>query len=584
MYNSLKNKWIVAAAAGILLLASTVAYKSYAQPQRNAVLGGNGISHVLLISIDGMHAVDFLNCSQGVSGIEPYCPNLTALAATGVNYLNTSTSKPSDSFPGLTALVSGGTPRSFGAFYDVAYDRSLDPPARTTGNGVAGAPDLCTPYTVPTGTTTEFDEGIDINQTKLNGGAPAGVDGGIASIDPKRLERDPAQGCAPVYPWNFVRTNTIFGVIHTAGGYTAWSDKHPSYSSVSGPGNGTNIDDYYSPEINSVPVSLPTVPGCHPLPDQTHVSSSDAWTDSFQNIQCYDSLKVKAVINEINGLTHNGKASAPTPALLGMNFQAVSVGEKLIEKSLSLTGGYQDSIGTPTPSLMGEIEFVDAAIGEMVAALRSNGISESTLIVITAKHGQSPLDSARYLGISNSTGDPITTSPATILDGAGCLPLSESPSNPTGIGPTEDDVSMIWLNSTCTTASAVSMLRSTSPANNNVAGIGEIFSGPLLTTYFNAPGLPPVGDPRTPDILVTPDIGVTYSGSHKKLAEHGGFSRDDTNVIMLLSNPGFKAKTVTSSVETAQVAPTILKALGLEPSQLQAVQMEHTQVLPAVQF
>ena len=302
------------------------------------------------------------------------------------------------------------------------------------------------------------------------------------------------------------------------------------------------------------------------------------------NIQCYDSLKVKSVLNEINGLTHNGKSAAPTPTILGMNFQAVSVGEKLIEKSLSLTGGYLDSIGTPSPSLMGEIEFVDASIGEMVAALRNNGISGSTLIVITAKHGQSPIDSARYLGIANSTGDPITTSPATILDGAGCLPLSESPSNPTGIGPTEDDVSMIWLNNTCTTASAVSLLRSTSPANNNVAGIGEIFSGPILTTYFNAPGLPPSGDPRTPDILVTPDIGVTYSGSGKKLAEHGGFSRDDTNVIMLLSNPSFKAKTVTSFVETAQVAPTILKALGLDPNQLQGVQMEHTQVLPAVTF
>ena len=173
----------------------------------------------------------------------------------------------------------------------------------------------------------------------------------------------------------------------------------------------------------------------------------------------------------------------------------------------------------------------------MVAALKSNGIYESTLIIISAKHGQSPIDSARYLGISNSTGDPITTSPATILDGAGCLPTSESPSNPTGIGPTEDDVSLVWLNSSCTTASAVSMLRSTSPTTNNIAGIGEIFSGPILTTYFNAPGLPPNGDPRTPDIIVTPNIGVTYSGSTKKLAEHGGFSRDDTNVILLVSNP-----------------------------------------------
>ena len=130
----------------------------------------------------------------------------------------------------------------------------------------------------------------------------------------------------------------------------------------------------------------------------------------------------------------------------------------------------------------------------------------------------------------------------------------------------------------------MSTLRTASPTTNNVAGIGEIFSGPNLETYFNAPGLPPNGDPRTPDIIVTPDIGVTYSGSTKKLAEHGGFSRDDTNVILLVSNPSFRRETVTTAVQTAQIGPTILEALGLDPNQLQGVQLEHTQLLPAVQF
>src|SRR6202041_1415630 len=97
-----------------------------------------------------------------------YCPNLAELAETGVNYLDTATSKPSDSFPGLMALMSGGSPRSVGAFFDVAYDRSLSPPKVTTGNGVAGGP--CGISVGATGTTTEFDEGIDIDQTQLNGG------------------------------------------------------------------------------------------------------------------------------------------------------------------------------------------------------------------------------------------------------------------------------------------------------------------------------------------------------------------------------------------------------------------------------
>ena len=546
-----------------------------------------GIQHVLLLSIDGMHAVDFINCVNGISGANgglPFCPNMAGLKPNGIDYLFAYTSEPSDSFPGLMALMTGGSPRSVGAFYDDAYDRSLAPPEKTTGDGLAAGP--CVPYGAPSGTTTEYDEGIDINQTKLNGGAPAGIDGGIQSIDPKRLERDPAQGCAPVYPWNFVRTNTIFGVVHAAGGYTAWSDKHPSYSSVSGPGNGTNIDDYYSPEINSIPVNLPGVKAgllnCSPLPDQTAKTSSNTWTDSFLNIQCYDTLKVNAILNEINGKTHNGSGTAPVPAVFGMNFQTVSVGQKLIEKTLTptVTGGYLDAQGTPTQSLLNAIEFVDLSVGNMIEALKTNGLLSSTLIVITAKHGQSPIDSSRYLGISNSPGDPITTSPATIAANAGCLPYSESPLNPTGLGPTEDDVSLVWLSTNCTTESVVEMLETQSPSTNNIAGIGEIFWGAGMTQLYNAPGLPPTGDPRTPDILVTPHIGVTYSGSTKKLAEHGGFAHDDTNVMMLVSNPSISGSTVTIPVTTMQVAPTILQALGLNPSALQSVQQEGTQTLP----
>ena len=156
------------------------------------------------------------------------------------------------------ALMTGGSPRTMGVNYDVAYDRALNPPLDTTGNGLLGGP--CTSGATPSGTSTEYDEGININagagtargnQMFLNGGAPSG-DGGINSIDPTRLVRD--ENCNPVYPWNFVRVNTIFGVIHGAGGYTAWSDKHPSYSSVGGPtgtSTDTNVDDYFAPEINS---------------------------------------------------------------------------------------------------------------------------------------------------------------------------------------------------------------------------------------------------------------------------------------------------------------------------------------------
>jgi len=570
---------ISAAAIGALALAGS-AVSGAAQEGR--------IRHVLLLSIDGMHALDFVNCANGVPGVnggKPYCPNLAALKQTGVDYVDASTSKPSDSFPGLMALVSGGSPRTVGAYYDVAYDRSLNPPAMTTGNGVAGDPSLCSPGQKPTGTRTEYEEGIDLDQTQLNGGAPKNHDGGVASIDPRKLPRDPAKGCAPVYPWNFVRTNTIFGVIHAAGGYTAWADKHPAYSSVGGPSvDGGNVDDYYSPEINSTPAPLKGVStgamDCSSLPDTS--ANFGAWTDSFKLIQCYDQLKVNAILNQIEHKTHSGAPAKAVPSLFGMNFQAVSIGEKLIEKSLNpvVKGGYVDSIGTPSAALLSEIEFVDASIGKMVAALKSTGDYYSTLIVVTAKHGQSPVDSSRFTRITAN--GPVTTSPATILDSVGCLPQSESPSNASGIGPTEDDISLIWLDRDCSTADAVALLEEHSPASSNIAGIGQILSGPALAQLYNAPGLPPHGDPRTPDLIVTPNVGVTYTGSSKKLAEHGGFSHDDTNVMMLLSNPGLRARTLSSPVTTMQVAPTILKALGLNPNALQAVVIEGTQTLPGV--
>jgi len=133
------------------------------------------VEHVLLISIDGMHAVDFINCAHGASGIAngaPYCPHLADLKHHGLNYLDASTSRPSDSFPGLMAIVTGGSPRTFGAFYDVAYDRSLAPPAKATGNGLAAGD--CTEH-VFNGTTTEYEEGIDKDQSFLTAWARAAV-------------------------------------------------------------------------------------------------------------------------------------------------------------------------------------------------------------------------------------------------------------------------------------------------------------------------------------------------------------------------------------------------------------------------
>lgn len=561
----------------LMLTASLAVAQDHDQDHDN---DRNRVRHVLLISVDGMHAVDFLNCAKGISTVnngQPYCPAIAALAKNGINYVAASTSKPSDSFPGLTAIVTGGSPALTGIYYDVAYSRNLDGPKVVTGNG--NGPGPCTAGATPTGFTTEYEEGIDIDQTKVNGGAPGAslTDGTIASIDPNKLPQDPARGCAPVYPWEFVRANSIFSVIHQAGGVTAWSDKHPAYSSVASGIGPRALDDFYAPEINSNVISLPgvtTPTGIHCDTVLDPGSDLTAWTNSFQNIQCYDSLKVNAVLNWINGRTHLGAHRLPVPNVFGMNFQAVSVAQKLIEKSNHVTGGYLDAAGTPSAALLNEFQFVDASIGAFVSELKERGLYDSTLIVITSKHGQSPIDPSRYVGQTING-----TSPATLLSNAGFIPFSESTNNANGIGPTEDDVSLIWLDSPSNTDAAVQILEQNASTSTGI-GLGQIYYGPSLILNYNNP----TKDPRTPDIIVTPNVGVTYSSSSKKQEEHGGFSHDDTNVILLLSNPRFYPATVKAEVGTAQVAPTILKALGLDPDALDAVRIEGTSVLPEFQL
>lgn len=560
------RKWKAGVLAGALALSTmSSAYAGPKDGQRWDDDDRHKIRHVLLLSIDGMHALDFENCVKGintVNGGNPYCPNLAGLAEHGVNYLKAATTKPSDSFPGMAAQFTGGESRSTGFYYDVSYNRALSPPAQTTPYGIVGGANLC-PGTV--GTQVGFDEQIDFDLSKLNGGG---------GINPAYLPRDPKNGCAPVYPHSYLLANTIFEVVKAAGGYTAWSDKHPSYEFSNGP-SGHGVDDFFGPEINSVPQNLPDLPNltCNPLPDQLAVSTNDDYTTSFQNIKCYDGLKVGAILNEISGLTHDGTAHARVPNVFGMNFQAVSVGEKLHEKAIGLTGGYLDALGTPSASLLSEIEFVDNSIGRMVEALKNRDLYESTLIIISAKHGQSPIDPNRVFRIT--TDDPTGKAPSDILGGI-YDPVANPSSNVAQA--IEDDVSLIWLRDETKTVGSVATL--STKANAALAGIGEIFSGPSIDLMFNDPSI----DPRTPDIIVAPNVGVVYTGGTKKIAEHGGFANDDTNVILLVSNLEFLPQTVTSPVETTQIAPTILQALGLDPDSLQAVKKEHTSVLPGLKF
>ena len=158
-----------------------------------------------------------------------------------------------------------------------------------------------------------------------------------------------------------------------------------------------------------------------------------------------------------------------------------------------------------------------------------------------------------------------------------------------------DDAELVWLQdqSPANVVGVVAQL--TNPANAaamfaNVLPPGTIFNANVSFGHDIAEidGDPTSGDPiaaaRAPNVFIQPNWGVIYSGSSKKISEHGGGTLDDTHVALIVSHPALDARTVGGHVFTKQVAPTILRALDLDPDALEAVATEHTKVLPGLEL
>ncbi len=118
------------------LAASLVTMPLYAAPKppdNGVSVTGNQIRHVLLISVDGLHALDVANyvAAHPTSA-------LAELSGHGITYSNARTPTNSDSFPGLLALITGGSQVSHGLFYDVSYNRGIFAPTDPTCSNPAG--------------------------------------------------------------------------------------------------------------------------------------------------------------------------------------------------------------------------------------------------------------------------------------------------------------------------------------------------------------------------------------------------------------------------------------------------------------
>jgi Type I phosphodiesterase / nucleotide pyrophosphatase len=472
--------------------------------QASAPLTDRRIKSVLFISIDGMHALDLANYVKAHPD-----STLAKLSAHGVTYTQAWTSKPSDSFPGTMAEFTGGTPISTGVWYCVSYDRKLSPPGSKCKT---------------MGTPVMYEESVDYNPHLLDAGG---------GIDPAKLPLDPAHGCSPVYPHQYLRVNTIFEVAKGHGLRTAWSDKHPVYEVLNGP-SGHGVDDLFNPEISA------------------WAEDHKAYGSSVPLVEKYDDIKVRATLNQIAGKDHTGKHVVGVPAIFGMNFQAINIGQK------KKPGGYMDSAGTPSPALADALAHTDASLGKMLDALAAQHLLNSTLMIVTAKHGNAPIDPLEYKRVIPTPGDALAK--------GGISAFAHQ------LG-----ISVIWLKDQSKTAAAVKLFDNSKA--RAALDIAKLYYGTSMELFANNPS----EDSRVPDIIVEPRMGVDYTRIMSNVAEHGGFNPEDRNVALVIAdygNPHIAGKVIKTVVETTQLAPTIALALGLNPLELQAVQKEKTVALP----
>jgi hypothetical protein len=535
-------------AAAVLGLASTlVAVPAAARDRAPA-------QHVLLLSVDGLHQTDLAFYVQHHPGSA-----LAGLVRGGVEFTRAQTPVPSDSFPGLVAQVTGGNPSSTGIYYDDTFNHALLPAGTTSCAGVQ-----------PNAEVTYFEQ-LDRNQRSIDAGQGlAGLPGSILQmtgnpttlIDPTQLPVDPAT-CTPVYPHQYLKVNTVFEVARAAGMRTAWSDKHPAYEVLNGP-SGTGVQDLFTPEINS---------------DAPTAGSSNDWTTDNALTQQYDNYKVEAVVNEIDGFDHSGTTRVGTPAIFGMNFQTVSTAQKL-PVSDGLTGGYLADGVTPGPLLSRALDFINAEVGAMLTAISRQHLARSTAVILSAKHGQSPQDPAKLTRIPDGP----------ILDALNAAWQAAHPTAtaPLVLGSVDDDGMLIWLSdrSRAATDFAKQFLLDHSGTGNDVngnpkaytaSGLRQVFAGEAAADFFHARP----GDPRVPDVFGISRVGVVYTGGKKKIAEHGGDNPQDRDVPLVVSgDPVGETGVEDDAVETTQIAPTILRLLGLDPHSLKAVRIEGTRPLP----
>ena len=238
-------------------------------------------------------------------------------------------------------------------------------------------------------------------------------------------------------------------------------------------------------------------------------------------------------------------------ALFGMSFTGIAESQRRV--------GYLDGLGTPSQGLAKALQELDDSIGRIVQELKAKRLFDSTWIVVAAPYAQSPVDRRQRTVIPlarlRKTAD--TTVPSGVVHISG------------------GDVAMIWVLQTAQTDRLAKSLA----ADAMSLSIQDIYYGARLALTLNTPA----DDSRMPDIILQPRAGVSWGVRNERaLMSHGGMLDQDTHVALMISGAQLTGRTDPTYVPTTQLAPLLLRALGMEKFDLRALHLEHSPALPGI--
>jgi hypothetical protein len=330
----------------------------------------------------------------------------------------------------------------------------------------------------------------------------------------------PGRDCTAPQPHQLLRVNTMFEVVHQKIGRTAWAgDSAWATDVVRGP-SGRGLDDSCGFEQG--------------------------------NPRERDQVRVGDLLRWIDAKGCDG-AAAQVPALFGMTF--ASVGAAQSDQHM----GYTDALDTPSAGLTESLAFVDSAVGRIVQALKQRHLYDSTWIAVTSAYGHSPMDrrAMRIISPAHLTATVNSVQPGLAAHVCG------------------GRTAMIWLKD------SAKVQRVAKAISDHAAelGVQDIYFGDRLALTFNTPAK----DPRMPDLILQAAPGVVWetTGSAESKAR-GGMLDEETHIALLISGSQLTGRSDPTYVPGTQLAPLLLRALGMEKFDLQALHLEHSPALPGI--